>query len=158
VSDSTDETVGSNAQTWVQPEVESSSTPPGGTPAGFMHPLASIIPADEIPRVRAALIRYRVMAYTVGVLLILLMLFAVPMKYFGNDDRWVTWFGVPHGWLYMLLILTAIDLGRRVKWSIRNVILIALAGTIPFLSFVAEHIARKDVYRRIASSNPTVLR
>ena len=158
MSESTEETAGPNGGTWAQPPVESSSTASDATPAGFMRPLAPVIAADEIPKVRAALIRYRVMAYTVGVLLILLMLFAVPMKYFGNDDRWVTWFGVPHGWLYMLLILTAIDLGRRVKWSIRNVILIALAGTIPFLSFVAEHFARKDVYRRIASSNPVVFR
>jgi integral membrane protein len=141
VSDSTEETVGEDA-----------------TVAGLVHPLVPIIPADEIPKVRAALIRYRVMAYTVGVLLILLMLVAVPMKYIGHDDRWVTWFGVPHGWLYMLLILSAIDLGRRVKWSIRNVIGIALAGTVPFLSFVAEYLARKDVYRRIADSNPIVLR
>jgi integral membrane protein len=103
--------------------------------AGFVHAFVPIIPA-------------------VGVLLILLMLVAVPMKYIGHDDRWVTWFGVPHGWLYMLLILSAIDLGRRVKWSIRGVIGIALAGTVPFLSFVAEYIARKDVYRRIANSNP----
>jgi integral membrane protein len=141
VSDSTEETVGEDTKV-----------------AGLVHPLVPIIPADEVPKVRAALIRYRVMAYTVGVLLILLMLVAVPMKYIGHDDRWVTWFGVPHGWLYMLLILSAIDLGRRVKWSIRNVIGIALAGTVPFLSFVAEYLARKDVYRRIADSNPIVLR
>jgi integral membrane protein len=157
VSESTEETVGEN-QSWTQPPADEPSTQVEAEPAGFVHPMTPSIPADEIPKVRAALIRYRVMAYTVGVLLVLLMLFAVPMKYFGNDDRWVTWFGVPHGWLYMLLILTAIDLGRRVKWSIRNVILIALAGTIPFLSFVAEYFARKDVNRRIADSNPAVLR
>ena len=141
MSESTEETVGEGAKD-----------------TGSVHPMTPIIPADEIPKVRAALIRYRVMAYTVGVLLILLMLVAVPMKYIGHDDRWVTWFGVPHGWLYMLLILSAIDLGRRVKWSIRNVIGIALAGTVPFLSFVAEYLARKDVYRRIDVSNPEVLR
>ena len=141
MSDSTEKTVGEDAKD-----------------DGLADPMPPIIPADEIPKVRAALIRYRVMAYTVGVLLILLMLVAVPMKYIGHDDRWVTWFGVPHGWLYMLLILSAIDLGRRVKWSIRGVIGIALAGTVPFLSFVAEYIARKDVYRRIANSNPLVLR
>lgn len=128
------------------------------TEAGFVHPLTPVIPPEEIPKVRAALIRYRVMAYTVGVLLVLLMLVAVPLKYIGHDDRWVTYFGVPHGWLYMLLILTAIDLGRRVKWSVRNVVLIALAGTVPFLSFVAEFIARRDVNRRIADSHPAVLR
>ncbi len=139
MSGSTEETVGDKAKG-----------------AGFEHPLTLTISAEDIPKVRAALIRYRVMAYTVGVLLILLTLFAVPMKYFANDDRWVTWFGVPHGYLYMLLIITAVDLGRRVRWSIRNVILIALAGTIPFLSFVAEHYARRDVNRRIAECEPSV--
>lgn len=126
--------------------------------AGFLHPLTPMIPAEEIPKVKAALIRYRVMAYVVGTLLILLTLVAMPLKYIGHDDRWVTWFGIPHGWLYMILIITAIDLGRRVKWSIRNIVGIALAGTIPFLSFVAEYIARKDVNRKLADSNPNVLR
>ena len=156
MSERAGETTGEN-EAWAQPPLEAPIQPEATAP-GFLRPMTPIIPADEIPKVRAALIRYRVMAYTVGVLLVLLMLFAVPMKYFGNDDRWVTWFGVPHGWLYMLLIITAIDLGRRVKWSIRNVILIALAGTIPFLSFVAEFIARRDVNRRLAESNPVVLR
>lgn len=137
---------------------ESAEEKTATTEQGFVHPLTPVIPADEIPKVRSALIRYRIMAYTVGVLLVLLMLVAVPLKYVGHDDRWVTYFGVPHGWLYMLLILTAIDLGRRVKWSVRNVVLIALAGTVPFLSFVAEYLARRDVNRRIADSNPVVLR
>jgi integral membrane protein len=153
VSDSIEGTLGESTA-WTQPVVDASEAQPDVPLKGFAGPLQPIIPSEEVPKVRAALVRYRVMAYTVGVLLVLLMLFAVPMKYVGHDDRWVTWFGVPHGWLYMLLILTAIDLGRRVKWSIRNVFLIALAGTVPFLSFVAEFFARRDVYRRIAKSDP----
>ena len=99
---------------------------------------------------RNALIRYRVMAYLVGTLLVILMLVGVPLKYFGNDDRLVTWIGIPHGWLYMILLITAFDLGRRAKWSWRRLILIALAGTVPFLSFVAERSATKDVRPKIA--------
>lgn len=100
--------------------------------------------------VRNALIRYRIMAYTVGVLLVILMCVGVPLKYFGNNDTVVTWTAIPHGWLYMLLLITAFDLGRRARWSWKRLILIALAGTIPFLSFVAERSATKDVRRKLA--------
>lgn len=99
---------------------------------------------------RGALIRYRVMAYVVGTLLIILMCIGMPLKYFGGDDRVVAIAGVAHGWLYMVLLITAVDLGRRARWSWKRLLLIALAGTVPFLSFVAERSATKDVRATMA--------
>lgn len=99
---------------------------------------------------RGALLRYRVMAYVVGCLLVVLVCVGVPLKYLGGDDTVVTWTGIPHGWLYMILIITAFDLGRRARWGWGRLILIALAGTVPFLSFVAEHYATKDVRAKLA--------
>ena len=104
---------------------------------------------DEIPAVRAALTRYRVMAWVVGVLLAVLVLVGMPLKYLGGNDSVVVWTGVPHGWLYMVLLVTAYDLGRRVNWPWKRMFLIALGGTVPFMSFVAEHFATKDVRGRI---------
>jgi hypothetical protein len=51
----------------------------------------------------------------------------------------------------MVLIITAFDLGRRARWGWGRLILIALAGTVPFLSFVAEHYATKDVRAKLAA-------
>ena len=112
---------------------------------------ATVDPA-EIPAIRGALTRYRVMAYVVGVLLAVLVCVGLPLKYIWGDGRVVTWTGMPHGWLYMLLLITAYDLGRRVKWSIKWFLVIMAAGTIPFLSFVAEHFATKNVRATIAAS------
>ncbi len=112
----------------------------------------SAISPDEVAAIRGALLRYRVMAYLVGTLLVVLVCVGVPLKYFADNGAVVTWTGVPHGWLYMVLIITAYDLGRRVHWPWLRLILIALAGTIPFLSFVAEHYARTDVNARLASA------
>lgn len=100
---------------------------------------------------RNALLRYRVMAYVVGVLLVVLVCVGLPLKYAFGDDRVVTWTGIPHGWLYMILLITAFDLGRRARWSWQRLILIALAGTVPFLSFVAERSATRDVRGKLNS-------
>lgn len=99
---------------------------------------------------RNALLRYRIMAYTVGCVLVVLMCVGLPLKYFGNNDIVVVWTAVPHGYLYMVLLITAIDLGRRAHWGWQRLLLIALAGTVPFLSFVAERSATKDVRRKLA--------
>lgn len=105
--------------------------------------------ADQVPGVRAALLRYRIMAYLVGTLLVVLVVVGVPLKYFADNGLVVMWTGVPHGWLYMVLLVTAYDLGRRVHWPWGRLLLIALAGTVPFLSFWAEYSARKDVQARL---------
>ncbi len=114
------------------------------------------VDAADIPAIRGALTRYRVMAYVVGILLVVLVCVGLPLKYIWGDGRVVTWTGMPHGWLYMILLITAYDLGRRVKWSIKWFLLIMAAGTVPFLSFVAEHFATKNVRATIAASQATV--
>lgn len=117
------------------------------------NPTTTIDP-DDAPAIRAALLRYRIMAYVVGVLLVVLVLVGLPLKYIWGDGRVVTWTGMPHGWLYMVLLITAYDLGRRVKWTIKWFLAIMLAGTVPFLSFVAEHYATKNVRATLAASEP----
>ena len=121
------------------------ATDPAHAPAGEGPPITSA----AVPGIRGALIRYRVMAYLVGTLLVVLVLVGMPLKYFAGNGAVVTWTGIPHGYLYMVLIATAYDLGRRVHWPWGRLLVIALAGTVPFLSFWAEYSARKDVQGRI---------
>lgn len=111
-----------------------------------------IVDPDDIKGVKGALIRYRVMAWVVGCLLVVLVCIGMPLKYNWGDGRVVQWTGIPHGWLYAVLLITAYDLGRRVGWSLKWFILIMLAGTVPFLSFVAEHFATKNVRATLARS------
>jgi len=93
---------------------------------------------DSEQAIAAALQRYRVMANVVGVLLILLVVVAVPLKYFADIPEPVTVLGTAHGWLYALFFLSAIDLALRAKWSLKGAVVAIVCGTVPFLSFVAE--------------------
>lgn len=106
---------------------------------------------EDVSGIKSALLRYRLMAWIVGVLLVVLVVIGMPLKYFGGNDLVVTVVGSPHGWLYMILLITAYDLGRRVKWPWMRLLLIALGGTVPFMSFVAEYYATKDVKHRLAA-------
>jgi integral membrane protein len=93
---------------------------------------------DSEQAIAAALQRYRVMANVVGVLLILLIVIAVPLKHLADIPTPVTVLGTAHGWLYALFFLSAVDLALRAKWSLKGSVVALVAGTIPFLSFVAE--------------------
>ena len=112
---------------------------PTAAPTGLPRVLARRV-GQAVP---AALVRYRVMAWVVGVLLIALVLVAVPVKYLGGPDEPVAVIGTAHGWLYALFFLTACDLAVRARWSLRGSVLVLLAGTVPILSFVAERIATR---------------
>lgn len=107
------------------------------------------IEESDVKSLRQALLVYRFFAYTTGILLVLLVCVGVPMKYFGHNDAMVTYTGLPHGWLYMGLLISAWFVGHKAGWSWGRLAAIALAGTVPFLSFVAEASARKDVRAKI---------
>jgi integral membrane protein len=105
----------------------------------------------RLQAMRNAWIRYRIMAWLVGTLLVVLVCVGIPLKYLYGDPTVVTWTAIPHGYLYMILLITAVDLGLRAKWSWKRMILIALAGTVPFLSFVAERSATKNIRAKLAA-------
>jgi integral membrane protein len=99
-------------------------------------------------RVAGALLRYRVIAYVVGVVLLVLAFVAMPVKYIGGDPALVALVGPVHGFLYMVYLVATFDLGRRMDWPLKRMALVMLAGTVPFLSFVAE----RWITRRVRAS------
>jgi len=101
-------------------------------------PATSTTSSAVTPAVRGALIRYRIIAYIVGVMLLVLLFVAMPLKYLGDNPAAMNVVGPLHGFLYVVYLLGTFDLARRVRWSLPRLILVALAGTIPFLSFYAE--------------------
>ncbi len=62
-----------------------------------------------------ALTRYRVIAWIVGVALVVLVLIGMPLKYGFDNPSVVGVVGVAHGWLYMLYLALTFDLSRRAE-------------------------------------------
>jgi integral membrane protein len=104
--------------------------------------------------VQGALTRYRIIAWIVGVVLLVLVLVGMPLKYIGGADAVVAIVGPIHGFLFMVYVALTFDLARRAKWPFTRMILVMLAGTIPFLSFWAE---RKVSHTWIPRAQPADL-
>jgi integral membrane protein len=104
---------------------------------------------------RRVLIRYRVMAYTTAVLLIILVFVAVPLQFGAGIPIVAKVVGTLHGYLYLVYLGVAFDLTRKLKVPIGWMILVLLAGTIPFCAFVAERKLTKRYDRLTGSGTET---
>jgi integral membrane protein len=103
---------------------------------------------------RPSLNRYRALAYATGVFLLLLTLHVLVQWRqavtedlpFGQEDglgRWIpggeVWIPATHGWLYLAYVISSVDLWLRTRLPAGRMALVVLAGTVPGMSFVAEH-------------------
>ena len=107
---------------------------------------------------KSALTRYRVLAYATGVFLLLLTLHVVLQLAQTSDLAWYdrdgigsvlpggrTWVPMVHGYLYLAYVIITVDLWFRTRLVVWKTVLVVLAGTVPFMSFVAERWVRGQV-------------
>lgn len=81
---------------------------------------------------------YRVLAYVTGVILLGLVLVAMPLKYIWHVENATTVIGIVHGYLFPVYAIVAFLLGYIRRWWWPWILLVVLAGTIPFASFYVE--------------------
>ncbi len=87
-----------------------------------------------------ALFRYQLMANIVGVLIIPLFLFTGLHFGFGKNSfkAELAIFGVTHGYLYIVYLVTAGFLAFKIRLHIPWILLMFAAGLVPGLTFVVE--------------------
>jgi integral membrane protein len=97
------------------------------------------------------LTRYRVMAWLAGIGLLLLCT-NMFLRYVLDIDTILNLVPRIHGFVYMAYLVTVIDLATRLRWSWTRGLLVALAGTVPFLSFVAERKVTRSTNAHLAAA------
>ena len=97
-----------------------------------------------------ALTFFKVMAFVVGVGLLVLVTEMV-LRY-GFDNHALDWWPQPHGFIYMLYLVATANLGFKVGWGLGKMVLVMLAGCVPFLSFVVERAVAREVEGRLEGS------
>ena len=109
-------------------------------------------------KVLAALRRYRVMAWVTGVMLLILtaeMLLKYVFHAGGLDDAGAprpvlgTWVAFAHGWIYVVYLVTVLDLWAKLRWGWGRLVTMVLAGVVPVMSFVMERRVHADAVAAI---------
>ena len=73
-----------------------------------------------------------------GISFILLLFFAMPVKYYLNEPMAVTIFGWTHGLLFIAYCLSASSLAQKLRWPDKYLLKIVIAGMIPFAFLVVN--------------------
>ena len=100
---------------------------------------------------KVAVLRYRVMAYITGTVLLVLVFVGIPLQVAGhpvvaNDV------GVVHGILYIIYLVCAWILSRKLRLANKPTVIMLLAGTIPVMTFIVERwITRRYINPALAA-------
>jgi integral membrane protein len=106
----------------------------------------------DFKSVEGALLRYRVVALIVSVLLVILFFVGVPLQYAGNSGGVDEVVGVAHGvFFYPLYLILTFDLTRRMRMPPIQFLLTLAAGTVPIASFYAERRTTQFIRERQAA-------
>jgi integral membrane protein len=106
----------------------------------------------DVKSVESALLRYRIVALIVSVLLVVLFGVGLPLQLIGHHGGVDAVVGVAHGvFFYPLYILLTLDLTRRVRMTPIQLVLTVAAGTVPLASFYAERRTTEYVRERQAA-------
>ena len=104
------------------------------------------VPAGKVAAAAGTLRAYRFMAFLTGVVLISGCV-ALILKYATSWDMepGTGYLWVAHGYLYLIYVIVTGVLGFKLHWPLARYALVMLAGTIPTMSFVAEHFVTRAV-------------
>ncbi len=90
------------------------------------------------PWYKSAIGRFRIIALCEGISFLILLLIAMPLKYFAGYPQAVLIIGWIHGFLFIVYIISVIDVKIVKKWSITKSIIALAASLIPLGPFILD--------------------
>jgi integral membrane protein len=138
----------------------SARPPAAGSPGSGALPPGPAI--REPVKARAAVRRYRVMAWVTGTWLLLLTL-EIVLKYGFHLNGYETladgserpapvigsWVAIVHGVIYVVYVAVVLDLWSKMRWRFGRLVAMVLAGAVPLMSFVLERRVHAEAERRL---------
>ncbi len=93
----------------------------------------------EFSRMYNPLKLFRLIAFIEGVSFLVLLFIAMPLKYWAGLPLAVRVVGTAHGVLFVLFIISLLDVMIRYRWSLLRGAVIFLSSLIPFGTFAVDY-------------------
>jgi integral membrane protein len=87
---------------------------------------------------------FRLVAIAEGISYLILLLIAMPLKYFAGMDNAVKYTGWLHGVLFILFGVLLIKVWIQYRWKFSKVLIAFIASLLPFGTFVLERKLQAD--------------
>ena len=110
-----------------------------------------------VTKAEGALRRYRVMAWVTGVMLLVLvveMLIKYVVRAGPEVLQWIEWIPFAHGWIYVVYLVTVVDLWSTMRWGFGRLAAMVLGGVVPVMSFVVERRVHTEGLAQVAAGRP----
>ncbi|CAM3927220.1 DUF3817 domain-containing protein [Paenibacillus alkaliterrae] len=93
---------------------------------------------------KTAIGRLRFIGFYEGISFLVLLLIAMPLKYWADIPQVVTVVGGLHGLLFVLYVLAVLNVWITHRWSFVKVALAVIASFLPFGPFVLDRKLLRD--------------
>lgn len=100
--------------------------------------------------------RFRLIAVLEGISYLVLLLIAMPLKYFYGMPATVTYCGWVHGLFFMLFLLTLTQAASNQNWKFGRSFLAFLSSLFPFATFPLERKLYKEEKAKLAAQKMPV--
>ena len=81
---------------------------------------------------------FKLIALLEGTSLLLLLGFAMPMKYFFQEPIFVNTIGMAHGLLFIAYLILAVMQKIASNWSLKTLAIVSIASVLPFGTFYVD--------------------
>jgi len=81
---------------------------------------------------------FKLIALLEGTSLLLLLGFAMPMKYFFQEPIFVKSIGMAHGLLFIAYLILAVMQKIASNWSLKTLAIVSIASVLPFGTFYVD--------------------
>jgi len=81
---------------------------------------------------------FRLISILEAISFLVLLGIAMPLKYIWDMPQMVETVGMAHGVLFVVYVLGAIYMFKKLNWTIRELLIVVMCSVLPFGPFYAE--------------------